>query len=97
MKKNSENYDCAGQLKHQMIIFLCTFLVANIHFDNIDHKLLVFSRSFLSSDTDFVLIDNQAKLSKLQTVNDVKTVIAAARPSRPYRLLEMGKCTFFLF
>ena len=89
--------NCAGQLKNRMLIFLYIFLVANGYFDTIDHKFLVSGHSFSSSDRDFALIEKQAKRSNLQTVNDVKTVIAAARPSRPYRVLDMGECSFFDF
>ena len=52
------------------------FLVANGHLD-ID-RFLVSGHGFWFSDRNFTLIENQAKRSRLSTVNDVKTIIIAS-------------------
>ncbi|PSN30187.1 hypothetical protein C0J52_26292 [Blattella germanica] len=62
-------------------------------FDRIEHKFLTSGHSFSSSDRDLALIEKRAKYSKIQTVEDVKTVIAVARPSTPYWVLDTSeKC-----
>ena len=47
--------------------------------------------SFSASDRDSALIEKRPKCSKIQTVEDVKTVISLTRPSRPYRVLDMSE------
>ena len=76
-----------------MLLFLYIFLVASGICDRIEHKFLTSGHSFSSSDRDLALIEKRAKYSKIQTVEDVKTVIAVARPSTPYWVLDTSeKC-----
>ena len=91
----SDNY--AGQLKNRMLLFLYMFLVTNGFFHTIDHKFLIPGHSFSSLDCDFALIEKHTIHCKLQTVEDIKTAIVTARPSQPFKVLDMGNKNFFDF
>ncbi len=83
--------NCAGQLKNKIMLFTYMFLVAIGHFDVIDHKFLISGHSFSASDRDFALIEKRGKKSRIQTVDDVIKVIEEARPSQPFKILNLGE------
>ena len=90
--------NCAGQLKNKMLLFLYIFLVCHGIFDVVDHKFLISGHSFSASDRDFALIEKRAKRSKLYNMQDVMNAIVTARPSHPFKVLNMGdEKTFFDF
>ncbi|XP_072399045.1 LOW QUALITY PROTEIN: uncharacterized protein [Diabrotica undecimpunctata] len=90
--------NCAGQLKNRMLLFLYIFLVCHEVFETIDHKFLVSGHSFSASDRDFALIEKRTRQCKLINMQDVMKAIVTARPSRPYKVLNMGdEKTFFDF
>ena len=82
--------NCAGQLKNKMLLFLYIFLVCHGIFDVVDHKFLISGHSFSASDRDFALIEKRAKRSKLYNMQDVMNAIVTARPSHPFKVLNMG-------
>lgn len=89
--------NCAGQLKNRMLVFLYKYLVAIGMFDTIEHKFLVTGHSFSSADRDFAVIEKRAKkCTQMETVEDVMKVIATARPTKPFKVLNMGE-NFFNF
>ncbi|KAJ4442336.1 hypothetical protein ANN_03922 [Periplaneta americana] len=87
--------NCAVQLKNRMLLFLYVFLVVNDTFDTIEQRFHISGHSFSASDRDFAMIEKRAKHSKLVNAEDVKNAIRTARPSRPYKVLDMGKGTIF--
>ncbi|KAL4126409.1 hypothetical protein QTP88_010631 [Uroleucon formosanum] len=89
--------NCAGQLKNRMLLFLYIWLVANGTFDTIEHNFFISGHSYSASDRDFATIEKRAKRSKLFNVNDVKRIIRSSRLDRPFKVIDMGKKTFFDF
>lgn len=89
--------NCAGQLKNRMLLFLYIFLVTTGMFDTIDHKFLISGHSFSASDRDFAIIEKRARVSKLNNVEDVKKCIGTARPTHPFKVLDMGEKKFLDF
>lgn len=83
----SDNY--AGQLKNRMMLFTYIYLIAII-----DHKFLLSGYSFSATDRDFALIEKQAKCARMQTMDDVVKVIKNVRPSKPFKVISMGKHAF---
>uniref|UniRef100_A0A1B6LD94 DUF7869 domain-containing protein n=1 Tax=Graphocephala atropunctata TaxID=36148 RepID=A0A1B6LD94_9HEMI len=81
--------NCAGQIKNRMLLFMYKYLVASGMFDEVEHKFLISGHSFSSADRDFALIEKTAKHSKMESVEDVKKVIERARPSKPFKVLDM--------
>lgn len=81
--------NCAGQIKNRMLIFLYVYLVSLGLLETIEHKFLLSGHSFSVADRDFALIEKRAKKSKMQVIDDVKNIITQARPTKPFRLLDM--------
>lgn len=81
--------NCAGQIKNRMLVFLYKYLVAIEMFDVIEHKFLVTGHSFSSADRDFAIIEKRAKVSRMETVEDVVKVISEARPTKPFKTVDM--------
>lgn len=81
--------NCCGQIKNRMLLFVYIYLVASGLFERIEHKFLMVGHSFSASDRDFAIIEKRWKGAKVQVLDDVKKVITTARPSKPFRVLEM--------
>lgn len=67
------------------------------HFDQIDHKFLISGHSSSASDRDFALIEKQGNRAKMKLVEDVIQVIQEARPSKPFKVLDVGESHCFNF
>lgn len=72
------------------MVFLYMYMVSSGMFNSIEHKFLVSGHSFSDADRDFALIEKRWKVSRAQVVNDVKKDIISARPSKPFKVLDMG-------
>lgn len=81
--------NCCGQIKNRMMIFLYMYLISTGLFDVIEHKFLVSGHSFSAADRDFALIEKRWKVSRAQVLTDIKKDIISARPSKPFKVLDM--------
>lgn len=89
--------NCAGQLKNRMIVYLYVMLIASGNFDSIEHKFLLSGHSYSAADRDFGIIEKNARTARMNTVEDVKKVIATARKKKPFRVLDMRDKVMFDF
>lgn len=89
--------NCAGQLKNRMLLYLYVMLIVTGQFDVIDHKFLVSGHSFSAADRDFALIEKKAKIARIDTLDDVKSVIASARKKNPFKILDLTAKPLFDF
>jgi hypothetical protein len=89
--------NCAGQLKNRMVLFLHIFLIISGRFTRVDHKFLFTGHTFSQADRDFAVIETRARKVRYETPSDVMKVIRTARPSKPFRVLDVGAKGFFDF
>ena len=80
--------NCAGQLKNRMLVYLYIMLIASGIYDSIEHKFLL---------SDFALIEKNARTARINTMEDVKNVIATARKKKPFHVLDMQDKVMFDF
>ncbi|KAJ4450003.1 hypothetical protein ANN_01410 [Periplaneta americana] len=85
------SYNCCGQFKNRMMIFLYLYLIAMGIIDKMEHKFLMVGHSFGSADRDFVLIEQCWKVtSNNQILEHVAIAIEELIPSTPFRTFLMG-------
>lgn len=87
-----------GQNRNIKMATIYNYVVANtsLSVNEIDHKFLVSGHSFLPRDQDFGLVEKQKKFHPdIHLPDDWKTVLASARNTNPFKIVNMTKDDFF--
>jgi hypothetical protein len=77
---------CVGQNNNFKMVILLKNLVSWKYFTEADQKFFCSGHSFLPCDREFALIERQKKTSMVYVPFDWVTVIANARPSKPFHV-----------
>jgi hypothetical protein len=85
---------CVGQNNNFKMVILLKNLVSWKYFTEADHKFLCSGHSFLPCDREFAFIERQKKISMVYVPFDWVTVIANARPSKPFHVRYMTQKDF---
>lgn len=87
--------NCAGQNKNRMIVLVMLYLIVTKKFESIEIRFLVSGHSFLACDQDFAIIEKRKRKVPAMVPADIKTMIQKARPSHPFKIVDMGNGDFF--